>query len=1049
MTRNMSIDLDIEKGERRQITALFYDMVGSTTMVNTMDVEDFREIQHAVHQAAHRAIAANGGHLDLLMGDGGSAYFGYPVASEDAPLQAVLAGLAILNECARAEEDFDVPVRIRVGIATGSAVAGQAGSGALAVRDEIIGIAPTLAARIQGQANVGTVAVSNATYKATRRLFHYESLGAHELKGFNEPHALWQPLGRRKTVDRFETLRNNEQPFVARHKELAGAKAQWQQALEGNGQFLFIHGEPGIGKSRLCHQVVESGRTDQAHVLDFQCEPTSQETPYYPIVRSLRAVLQKHDAAFDFDAPSANAIRTALSLPGDHPDAFFEELAFLIAPFSPGQQDREADGRGDAHSAVGTLVDAVMAIASAKPCVMKIEDLHWADSQTLEVVAQLVERITDAPIFVIVTSRNAPADDWMAADHFCTLGLTRLGSDSLVELIENLAGATHLPEKLIDAIVARCDGVPLFAEELTRFVLDRNADDALDEGMWEKLFESDETASLQDLLAARLAALGPSKFVAQAASVIGRSFNVLTLVALLSTTGNPAGAEESLNELVAGGFIEQQASEFETSYRFRHVLVQQAAYSGLLRSNKRSLHSALYRIVTEDTELGEAFTSAELAAHAEQAQLRSEAVGHYIDAARSASSQSALQEARTLLMRAGELTAKLKDKAAANTLELEIVKLLGPVVAMLDGAGSPEASKLYQRGVELLHDNPDTDRSTGFPLYWGWWFTAPNFQAQRERAELLLADLAGSNNKEVELQALHCRWATAFNTGQHADCLNAISKGLELYSEDEALDHRTRYGGHDAKICGLGEKALSSWFMGKTETALQHMDAAEHWAQHIDHVGSTCHALDIGIMLHRYRGDIDQVARFARNMRDTATEHDLKSLEAKSLIFGGWANGMAGDPSKGREILAQGLSIQQEIGTEEDFPVYLEMAAELDGQLGRHADGIALVSSAIERAEAAGHAFWLAELYRRRARLRSKSDFREQQIELDLARAEDIAGQQNANVLLLRTLTDRAVLLPDHGKGPELGNRLGDLLADLESGLERDRALSLLAGLLK
>ncbi|MEP1574343.1 ATP-binding protein [Roseibium album] len=1045
MTRDTSRDIDIEMGERRQITALFYDMVGSTTMVNNMDIEDFREIQQAVHQAAHRALAAYDGHLDLLMGDGGSAYFGYPEPNEDAPFQAVSAGLAILRECTKVQENFDEAIKIRVGIATGTAVAGKAGSGALATRDEIVGIAPTLAARIQGEANVGTVAVSNATYKATRKLFHYESLGARELKGFNEPHALWQPLGRRKSNDRFETLRNKSQPFLARESEFSHAELRWKEAFSGKGQVLYLHGEPGIGKSRLCHQVVELARNDDAHVLDFQCEPASQDTPYYPVVRSLRTVLQRHDSDFDFEAPSADAIRATLSLPGDHPAEFFESMAFLMAPLSQTAQGVEPDKTGPAHSAVETLVDAVMAIASAKPCVMKIEDLHWADSQTLEIVAQLRARIRSSPVYVIVTSRNPPEREWKDAENFSALQLARLNSDSIVELIQNLAGASHLPSRLVEAITARCDGVPLFAEELTRFVLDRGADDALDEKMWEKLFESDETASLQDLLATRLGALGSAKFVAQAASVIGRSFNVLTLVALLSTTGTSASAEESLQQLVAGGFIEQQASDIEHSYRFRHMLVQQAAYSGLLRSNKRTLHSALYKIVTQNDELGKTFTSAELALHAEHAQMREEAIRHYIDAARSASSQSALKEARALLVHARQLTVKLRDKTAADTLELEIVKLLGPVVATMDGTGSEEASKLYQRGVELLHEHPETDRSAGFPLYWGWWFTAPDFQAQRERAELILADLAGSNNQEVELQALHCRWATAFNTGQHTDCMEAISKGLELYNEDEALDHRTRYGGHDARVCGLGEKALSSWFMGQTETAVRYLDEADRWARHIDHVGSNCHALDIAIMLHRYRGEIDQVALLARRMREAADEHDLKSLEAKSLIFGGWANGMAGDPFHGRESLAQGLAIQQEIGTEEDFPVYLEMAAELDGQLGQQEKGIRLVSSAIERAEAAGHAFWLAELYRRRARLTSASGSNETEVDADLSRAEDIARQQNASVLALRTLTDRIMLLPERTTG-EHRSDAASFLKQLEAGRERDRALALLPG---
>lgn len=1048
MTKDTATDLGFESGERIQVTALFYDMVGSTSMVTNMDIEDYREIQQAVHQAANGAIVSNGGHLDLLMGDGGSAYFGYPEADEDAPQRAVAAGLAILEECAKIQHRFECAVQIRVGIATGPAVAGPAGTGVLADRNEIIGIAPTLAARIQGQAKVGTVLASNATYKATRRQYQYEAIGPRELKGFDDLQTLWRPFGKLETGDRFKTLRDAAQPFLARQSELQLAQARLRDALDGAGQILHIHGEPGIGKSRLCHQIVALTRREGVHFLDFQCEPAGRDIPFYPFVKSLRGEIQRRHPGFDFASPSAEAIKNVLHLPGAHSADFYQTLAFLLSSETPSSRDVEIEHAADAHSAVETIVDAVLAIASAKPCVIKVEDLHWADSQTLETMEKFQERIRAAPVFVVVTSRELPKKHQASFANVTELGLTRLDAGSIRAMVESFAGATPFPARLVEAIVTRSEGVPLFAEELARFVLDRGVDAVIKDAAWERLFASDETASLQDLLAARLGALGPAKFVAQAASVIGRSFNIVTLVALLSSAGTPAVAEAGIQKLVDGGFIEELASATEPTFRFRHVLLQQAAYVGLLRSNRRALHSALYRLSTGKSELHWSFTSAEMALHAEEARLPLEAARHYIEAARSASSHSALQEARTLLLRALSLAEKLRDKAVAAELELEIVKFLGPVVASMEGPGSQEASSLYKRGVELLHDLPGTDRATGFPLYWGWWFTGENFKVQRERAEFLLADMAGSNNPEVKLQAHHCRWATAFNLGNHVDCLEAISNGLALYSEDEALDHRTRYGGHDARVCGLGEQALSSWFVGRTETAVVHMNEADDWAAHIDHVGSKCHALDIGIMLYRYRGDIDKVAGLARQMKSAAEEHDLKSLEAKSLIFAGWAEGMAHDPERGRATLTRGLSIQQEIGTEEDFPVYLEMAGELDGLLGRWEDGIATVSSAIERAEETGHAFWLAELYRRRARLLMSSGRDKTPALADLSRADDVASRQNARVLVLRALTDKALLFPDHLE-QDWQHRIRRILEELEPGMERDRSVGLLAGMLE
>ncbi|MEM7444277.1 MAG: adenylate/guanylate cyclase domain-containing protein [Pseudomonadota bacterium] len=1033
----------LSSGERRQITALFYDITGSTAMMTSMDPEDYMDLQARIHEAAAEAITANGGHIDQVMGDGATVYFGYPNADEDASQKAVTAGLEIIERCRELDDGDGEPIRLRIGIATALAVFGQHKSASVGHAKgpyaEIVGVAPNLAARLQSLAEPNTVLVSNNTYRITHRLFEFDDFGKHELKGFPDTHRVWRAVKALEVDDRFAGHRSAAAPFVAREAELELALDRWREVKNGVGQVLFLSGEAGIGKSRLTRAIRQGIGGVGSQILSLQCHPHSQSIPLFPFINGIRSELRQRIPDFDFSAISGDAIRRTLDLPASLSGDICDTLSFLLT------DETSRERRGDAlvqqefgAQAIDAVVQTLWGVAAAAPCVVIVEDLHWADRQTLETLDRITREITSHGVLKIVTSRDALGPEWRELKGVTEIALGPLDKRYIAELVQAISGRDHFSDELLSAIYDKSDGVPFFAEELARF-LDEQGDLVPTSDVDWHIFSSDGVVTLQNLLMARLAALGDDRLIVQAASVIGRNFSTEMLVGLFIGVRDAANVENALDALVDRGFLRLIAGEIEPEYAFKHALLRHAAYESLLKADRRKVHGRIFDLALAEDGPATGLSEAELAHHAEQAGMMDEAVTHLIKAGRLASQQSALYEARALLDKAENLMGRIERDGGGADRMLELIATLGPVLTTLEGAGSARARGLYDRGVTLCREDPKVDRTAWFPVYWGWWFTAPNFEAQRDRSDVIIADMTNGSSTEAQLQALHCGWATAFNTGRHSACLEAVDQGLALYDSEDATHHRAHYGGHDAKVCALGERALSQWFTGATKSALVSLQRAKEWSDEIDHLGSLCHVLDIEIMLHRYRCDTDAVAETARQMAQIAGEHRLRSFEAKSLIFGGWAEGLSGDLQSGHDKLSDGLKIQHEIGTEEDFPVYYEMWAELKGLLHLPNIGIGTVDNAIERAEASGHLFWLSELYRRRGLLLADAKSDEVGIAASFTQAATVARKQNATVLTLRALTDLAECAPAMSVTDAWRAETSELLSRLEPDGERDR----------
>ncbi|HEV7318499.1 MAG TPA: AAA family ATPase [Ensifer sp.] len=974
-------------GERRQVTALFYDIVGSTELLLSNDPEKYLHSIAKLHNKSEEIIHRYGGDINRRLGDGGCGYFGYPAQIENAAERAVQAALELIEMANRQRnQPRTVPFKLRVGVATSVVVLSSDGK-------DIVGTAPILASRLQAEAEPDTVLVAEATYLLTKNRFDYAFLGDAALKGFSETSPLWQPFARSPAAVRFSSNAARSAPMGGREKELARLTSEWHAACEGNGKSVAVIGEAGIGKSRLVAELRRSlQRENDADIL-LQCDMRMTGEPMQPLIGFLEAKVGR-DTLQD---GNASRLQEALRNVGFAVD---ESTARSISAFTGGFSRRRAgniqvaDLSGEAFRKDVIRAAAHILCADATAKLIVVEDVHWADSMTLALIEHLHTHARHLPILVIQTSRGpvAPA----TAERLTLAGLE---TSAMKSLVASVWGATP-PAGLVAFILQHCDGLPLYAKELA--LLLRGRDTATPTAAaWTKLLVEEGVSSLNDLLAAKLAKVGSARHVAQLASVIGKEFSVGLLKRLLDGAGAPS-LEADLAALVSHGVIEHGTAE--DAYQFRHVLQHEATYGSLLRSDRRRIHKRIAQLLSKEEV--PSLPPAVAAWQCAEAGLHREAAQFAMKAAEACVLRSAMQEARQSLDLCAREIAAMPRKADRRDLLLDLLQLQGVVATALEGEGSQLARRTYARAISLLKRNESANREERLPLYWGWWFTAPNISLQQSRARVLVDDMQGANDPEARLQAYHCGWATSFHAGHHGFCLDCVSKGLELYDAERASRNRAFYGGHDAKVCGLGESALSYLLTDAHEPSETAIRQCLDWADRTEHVGSMVHALYYGIVLRRCQQRYEDVHTLGERMLALARDNDLVASQARANMYCGWAEAMASSPERGARRFEEGLRLQQQTGTDDNLSIHSDMHSEILERLGRPAEAVAPIENAIALGRKSGQWYWLAELYRRRAHLTLMLGDAPMRARRDLRYAVQSAETQGAEWLAKRARRD-------------------------------------------
>jgi len=846
------------EAERRQLTVMFCDLVGSTALSGALDPEDYRDVMRAYQETSAAIVGRYDGYVAKYLGDGILAYFGFPQAHEDDAERALRAGLAMVEAIAELAPRPDLSLQARIGIATGLVVVGDMIGDGVSEKRAVSGETPNLAARLQALAEANAVVISTSTRRLLGGLFEYQDLGAHGLKGIAEPAQAWRVVGERKAASRFEAVRAKTlTSFVGREQEIALLLDRWERAKEGEGQVVLLSGEAGIGKSRVT-QTLRERLVDEPHTrLRYQCSPYYTNSALYPSISQL-----EYAARFASDDPPQHKLDKLEALLGQSTEAVQEVAPLFAALLSIPTGDRypplDMTPQRQKEMTLETLVDQLVGLAARQPVLFILEDAHWIDPSTLEMIELTVNRVQDSRVLLVITYRPEFTPPWSGPTHVTSLTLTRLGRRLSATMVENVTGGKAVPAEMLDQIVAKTDGVPLFVEELAKAVLESGV---LTEEA-ERYVISGSTpplaipASLQDSLMARLDRLSPIKEIAQMAAVIGREFSYELLAAVSIASDNELA--DALAQLAEAELVFRRGVPPRATYTFKHALVQDVAYESLLRSKRQQFHGRIAEVL-EDQFPEVAETRPELLAyHFTEAGLTEPAVEYWLRAGQRAVERCAFAEAITHLTKGLELLDTLPDSPTRLRKEVAFRVVLGVPLITAKGPASQEVEHNYQRGRELcdqvgaghrlilpggpswgeemLDQVGETEQL--FPMVWGLWLASMMRSEVRRACQLadqLLAVARGRTDTAMQLEAHHCQWTSRLLVGDLPAALEHSEQGMTLYRPDEhhALTHT--YGGHDAGVCSRNVGGLALWLSGYPERARQWADEALVLARELQH----------------------------------------------------------------------------------------------------------------------------------------------------------------------------------------------------------------------
>ncbi|MFW6077723.1 MAG: ATP-binding protein, partial [Hyphomicrobiales bacterium] len=703
---------------RREATALSYDLVGSTELFNRSDLEDIQDLLADVHHRAEEAVRAQGGLLRDELGDGGLALFQFPAASKDAVSSAIEAGLAIVKGCRTLAADRRRDdLHVRVGIATSQVLADSSQGESTAPR--VTGVAPAMAVRLEALAEPDTVVVSDKVRRLARRSHVFTYLGEHRLKGFAESERVWRVLKRKPVIDRFSIYGSLHTPMIGRQSELALAIDLWGKAAAGEGQLLFLQGEAGIGKSRLVHELLRRTRAERTRMLRFQCSPWGTRSMLHPLVNSLVNLdpgTAERGGQLTFDTVRALLAREDIVQPD-----VVETVSFLVGAGGPAAEALAGAGPD-------RLRDRLLAVmrhclqhwAEAGPFIIVVEDVHWIDPTSQDLLEELGRAIGSHPVLLVMTSRSAPPPAWRDLDNLVCNVLPRLDEAEARRTMEAMwrtESPDETPAEASDLIYQVTGGVPLFIEELCQWLIE-----SAEAGHhpWQEALSRVRSASLESILSARLAALEPANDVAMAAAVLGRRFDTALLAAILPKL-EPAALEGHLDRLADAGLLVRDRFLGDRAFSFRHGLIQETLYGMLLRRSRQVFHSRVMAAIRRSPDLGQSLAPPVRAWHAERAGMIEDAAELYISAGKESFALSAMTEARQLVEHALDLIGQVGNTARREVLQLRAIAALGPVLTSIEGKKSAQACRLYDEAIEIARHRPAEEQAGWFPIYWGWW----------------------------------------------------------------------------------------------------------------------------------------------------------------------------------------------------------------------------------------------------------------------------------------------------------------------------------------
>jgi class 3 adenylate cyclase/predicted ATPase len=1005
--------------ERRQLTVMFCDLVGSTALSTRFDPEDLREVIAAYHRAVAGIVAGFDGFVAKYMGDGVLVYFGYPRAHEDDAERAVRAGLGIIDAVGRLDVK-SAKLHARVGIATGLVVVGDLIGEGSAQEQSVVGETPNLAARLQASAEPDAVVIASGTRRLVGGLFECRDLGAVELRGIAAPVPAWQVLRPSGVESRFEALRGSALTrLVGRDEEIDLLLRRWARVKAGDGQVVLVSGEPGIGKSRITAALEEHLRAEPYLRLRYFCSPYHQDSALYPFIDQLGRA-----AGFSPDDPPAAKMEKleavlARAAPPDEDMPFLADL--LSLPASERHPLPNLSPQRKKERTLEALIHQLEGLARRQPVLMIFEDAHWIDPTSRELLDLTVERVGSLPVLLIVTFRPEFQPSWIGQPQVTMLALNRLGRRDRAVLVEQIAGGKGLPDEVVAQIVERTDGVPLFVEELTKSVLESGVPAV---GI---------PTSLHDSLMARLDRLESVRRVAQIGAAIGREFAYTLLHAVSRLPKNEL--QTALARLVASELVFQRGTPPDAVYAFKHALVQDAAHGSLLRNARQQLHAKIAEALEANSpELMD--SQPELfAQHYAEAGLIEKSVACWGKAGLRATARSAMAEAAAQLQKGLDQLALLPDTPEHQLQELELRSALGLAVLSVKGQAAPETGQAYARARELWEQLGSPSEFFHVP------YGQDRYYAVRGELDLALRleeDLLRLSRERNDSNGLFWGHISSGRTlllaGKFAAARLHLEAGTALYVRisDRSLVQHTGMQANSSSDAILG---LVLFSLGFPDQALAESNTAVAEAQRLAHPPSLAGTLAFGARLHSLTGDDAALNAQADQLVAVATEQGFAYWRAMGTVLSGWARVRNGDVTGGLSLLRSGTEAFRATGAGAWTPYFfglLAMAHEIAGQVE---EGLTLLDDAMEIVARTGERWYLAELNRHKGQLLLKQGHSEAAEEL-YRKALSIAEKQEAKLWELRAAVSLARLLRDQGRRAEARDLLAPVYGWFTEGFD-------------
>jgi class 3 adenylate cyclase/predicted ATPase len=1027
--RRQTLDPRSTAGERRQLTVMFCDLVGSTALSTQLDPEELREVIRAYRETCATVIRRFDGYLAKYIGDGLLVYFGYPVAHEDDAQRAVRAGLGIVGAMQSMPlQHFRLPhpLQVRLGIHTGLVVAGEMGVGDQPEPLAIVGETPNLAARLQENALPNSVVISASTARLVTGLFEFHDLGPQTLKGITTPMSAYRVLQESEAQSRFEVaVRTGLTPLVGRAEDLALLQRRWEQAKRGAGQVVLLSGEPGIGKSRLVQEFKEQLAPEGVTRIEFRCSPYHQNSALYPIIEHLQRLLQF--AREDLPATKLEKLQHTLSRYHFPQADTLPLLASLLSlPHPEGYPPITLSPQKQKEKTQAALVAWLVEEAEQTTVYTIWEDVHWADPSTLEVVTLVVDQAPTARFYVLLTFRPEFSPPWGNRSHVSQLTLSRLGRPQVKAMIEQVTGGKALPPEVMQQIIAKTDGVPLFVEELTKTVVESGLLAAVD-GRYELhglLPPLAIPSTLHDSLMARLDRLASVREIAQLGATLGREFSYELLQAVSSL--DDVTLQQGLKQLVEAELVYQRGLGPQAHYLFKHALIQDTAYQSLLKSTRQQYHRQIAQVLAERfPETIE--TQPELVAHHyTEAGLIAQAIPYWQQAGRRAAERSAYVEAIEHLTKGLELLKTLPNTPERTQQELGLQLTLGIPLSATRGYAAPEVAQTYMRAQELCQRMGETPQLIPVLLgLWRFYLLRAELAKARELAEQCLLLVQRVDDPTRLIVAHDALGETLFFLGDFAQARAHLERAVALYDPQKRRPHHALT---DPGVSSLSMLAGTLWMLGYPEQARQKSTEAQHLAEALVHPHILASTLIIATHVHQLRQEVRTTQARAEAVVTLATEQGFLFWLAEATIFVGWALAVQGRGAEGIAQIHHGLATRQAIGLELTQPVYLTMLAEAYESVGQPTEGLTVLADALTRVDTTGERWREVELHWLRGELLlAVSAENHREAEACFRQALTIAHQQQAKSLELRTAISLSRLWQQQGKKTEAHRLLSEI----------------------